>query len=69
MLVQLSKEAGFPTAYRFYHDNGGAAGLKISYRNYLLIEQGKKLPALGRLVTFTWALRLISKTPTANALV
>jgi len=69
MLVQLRKEAGFPTAYKFYHDNGGAPGLKISYRNYLLIEQGKKLPGFERLGTFIWALRLISKTPKANGLV
>jgi DNA-binding Lrp family transcriptional regulator len=67
--VQLRKNAGFPTAYKFYHDNGGQAGLKISYRNYLLIEQGKKLPMFERLGTFTWALRLLSKTAKANELV
>lgn len=62
-LVRLRKEAGFPTAYRFYHDNGGAAGLKISYRKYLLIEQGKNLPVVERVPNLLGALRLPDNTP------
>lgn len=68
MLVQLRKDAGFPTAYRFYHASGGAAGLKMSYRNFLLIEQGKKLPMLDKLGTLIALLRVPAKSTEANAL-
>ena len=69
MLVRLRAAAGFPTAYRFYHDSGGKSVLKLSYRAYLLVEQGKNLPGPDRLGTFIWALRLISKSAEANAFV
>ncbi|MCX5793169.1 MAG: hypothetical protein NTY45_13275 [Elusimicrobia bacterium] len=68
MLTRLREEAGFSTAYRFYHDNGGRAMLGMSYRNYLLVEQGKILPIAGRLQNFLVALRLRSKTGLANEL-
>lgn len=68
-LVRLRKEAGFATAYRFYHDNGGAPAFKVSYRNYLLMEQGKNLPVVGRLVKLLIALRLPLGTPDSTALV
>jgi len=67
-LVKLRKEAGFPTAYRFYHDNAGKPVLKFSYRTYLLFEQGEALPppeALGRISV---ALKLIPKSPPAGLL-
>lgn len=67
-LVKLRKEAGFPTAYRFYHDNAGKPVLKFSYRTYLLFEQGEALPppeALGRISA---ALKLIPKSPPAGQL-
>lgn len=68
-LTQLRKNAGFPTAYRFYHDNGGRPVLKISYRKYLLIEQGSSLPVLERLGIFLFALRIVNKSAEANELV
>jgi len=68
-LTRLRAENGFPTAYRFYHDNGGAPVLKISYRKYLLIEQGKNLPEAQRLPTLLVALRLPQNTPAAAELV
>ena len=68
LLIQLRKKAGFSTAYGFYHDNGGKGVFKISYRGYLMIERGKNLPIAGRLGIFIWALRLISKSAEANAL-
>ncbi len=68
MLTRLREEAGFPTAYRFYHDNGGKAMLGMSYRNYLLMEQGRILPIAGRLRNLLVALRLRSKTGSANEL-
>ncbi|MDP2866296.1 MAG: hypothetical protein Q8O90_08640 [Elusimicrobiota bacterium] len=68
-LTRLRTEGGFPTAYRFYHDNGGAPVLKLSYRKYLLIEQGKNLPGAERLPKLLVALRLPQNTPAARELV
>ncbi|MFC1523015.1 hypothetical protein ACFL6Y_11460 [Elusimicrobiota bacterium] len=48
-LTELRKEAGFETAYQFFHKNGGKKVLKISYQSYLQIEQGRNLPRIDRL--------------------
>lgn len=58
VLRQFRIKAGFPTAYRFYHDNGGAPLLKFSYRKYLHMEQGKLLPVFDRMGILLYALRL-----------
>lgn len=68
-LVQLRKDAGFPTAYKFYHASGGKDVLNISYRKYLLIEQGKILPVIGRLGTFMWGLKITHRTAKAHTFV
>ena len=68
-LTRLRTEAGFPTAYRFFHSNGGAPVLKISYRKYLSLEQGKNLPVFGRLRGLLFGLRMTPKSPAANDLV
>ncbi|HCC48494.1 MAG TPA: hypothetical protein DEQ38_10340 [Elusimicrobia bacterium] len=68
LLCKIRKDAGFPTAYRFYHDNGGAPVLKLSYRNYLLIEQGKVLPEAPRLGKLIVALRLTPRSDAASEL-
>lgn len=68
ILADLRRQAGFPTAYRFFHDNGGRHVLKASYRQYLLWEQGRALPpaaALGRLVP---ALKLLPGSAQHGAL-
>ncbi|PIS46895.1 MAG: hypothetical protein COT17_06185 [Elusimicrobia bacterium CG08_land_8_20_14_0_20_51_18] len=67
-LVKLRTGAGFKTAYSFFQENGGKSVLGISYRKYLLLEQGKNLPALSRLTCFSYALRLVPQGPEANAL-
>lgn len=67
-LTELRKAAGFPTAYRFYHDNGGRKGLGFSYRKYLLFEQGAALPDADTLRRLSPALRLIPGTPAAGRL-
>lgn len=67
-LVRLRKEAGFPTAYRFYYDCGGEPALKVSYRKYLLMEQGKILPVIGRLQRLSQQLRILPGAPSANEL-
>ncbi|HAY23434.1 MAG TPA: hypothetical protein DDW67_08310 [Elusimicrobia bacterium] len=57
-LVKFRKDAGFKTAYRFYHDNGGRLFFKFSYRMCLLIEQGKRMPTFKSLGLYVYALRL-----------
>ena len=69
LFTQLRRDAGFPTAYRFYHDSGGKSVLQLSYRNYLLLEQGKTLPALARLNVFMYALHIVHRSAAAEALV
>ena len=68
-LTRLRKEAGFPTAYRFYHNNGGQPVLKVSYRKYLLMEQGKLLPLFPRLHRIIFTLRYVQRSAPANELV
>ncbi|MDP2865057.1 MAG: hypothetical protein Q8O90_02315 [Elusimicrobiota bacterium] len=68
-LVELRKEAGFPTAYSFFHDNGGVPVLKVSYRNYLMMEKGGILPVFGRLKALIFGLRVAPNGPAAGALV
>lgn len=67
-LAAYRKEAGFPTAYRFYHDNGGKPVLTFSYRKYLLFEQGEALPSPEVLRRISVALKLIPKSPPAGEL-
>ncbi|HBB67403.1 MAG TPA: hypothetical protein DCZ93_08930 [Elusimicrobia bacterium] len=57
-LCKARKDAGFVTAYRFFHDNGGAKALGFSYRQYLLMEQGKSLPACSKLYKLFLSLRV-----------
>jgi hypothetical protein len=68
-LARLRREAGFPTAYRFFFDNGGAAGFGMTYRRYLLIEQGRNLPLVDKLEKILVGLRLPQNTPAATELV
>ncbi|OGR41180.1 MAG: hypothetical protein A2X35_07235 [Elusimicrobia bacterium GWA2_61_42] len=67
-LLRLRKEAGYATAYRFFHDNGGAPVFKVSYRNYLMMEQGRNLPVLGRLEKIIVGLHMPFGTPAAREL-
>ncbi|MDD2805609.1 MAG: hypothetical protein PHV33_08645 [Elusimicrobiales bacterium] len=68
-LTRLRQEAGFKTPHQFYHANGGNAVLKISYRNYLLMEQGKILPVFSRLEKLCAALRMAPKSAQGGELV
>lgn len=69
VLTQLRKDNGFATAYSFYHANGGAPVLQVSYRKYLLVEQGKILPVIDKLRRLSFALRLTPQSPQAHSLV
>jgi hypothetical protein len=68
-LTRFRKEAGFSTAYRFYHGNGGQPVLKLSYRKYLLMEQGKLLPLFQRLHRIISTLRCVANSAPATELV
>ncbi|HAT72196.1 MAG TPA: hypothetical protein DCS63_05210 [Elusimicrobia bacterium] len=61
-LTKYRKEAGFKTAYQFFHCNGAKPFFKISYRMYLLIEQGKLLPPFRNVGTYMHALRLFPQS-------
>jgi len=67
-LVRLRKESCFKTAYSFYYGNGGAPVLKISYRKYLAIEQGKNLPVFGRLRGLLRGLHILPDSQEAQEL-
>lgn len=52
-LMALRKERGFNTAYGFFHKMGGHASFSFSYKHYLLIESGCRLPSqegFGRII-------------------
>ncbi|MCX5793170.1 MAG: hypothetical protein NTY45_13280 [Elusimicrobia bacterium] len=68
-LTKFRKEAGSPTAYRFYHDNGGGPVLKMTYGKYLRMEQGGILPVPERLQKLIVALRLDFGGPQAYELI
>ncbi|MEK9144519.1 MAG: hypothetical protein AAB339_02790 [Elusimicrobiota bacterium] len=57
-LARLRRGAGFPTAYRFYHGNGGRRHFPFTFVHYLRIERGLKLPKPQWLAGFLSALRL-----------
>ena len=43
-LARLRREAGFPTAYAFYHRNGGKRTFPFTYPYYAKLERGTSLP-------------------------
>lgn len=57
-LRKLRLEAGFPTAYKFYHGNGGRRHFPFTYAHYARIERGGKLPRPRWLAPILAALRL-----------
>ncbi|HBB66757.1 MAG TPA: hypothetical protein DCZ93_05555 [Elusimicrobia bacterium] len=65
MLKKYRREAGFISAYSYYHDNGGKTVFRFSYRMYLLIEQGKILPPHGSIPVLLHTLRLLYGTHSA----
>ena len=67
--VRLRKEAGFETAYQFYHKSGGAKVLQCSFPNYLRIEKGSHLPQPHRLPLLCTLLRLPLKPEELRTLV
>ncbi len=68
-LIRLRRSSGFPTAYRFFHDNGGDKVLGMCYRKYLMMEQGRILPLFKHLRGFLFGLRLVRGSAPARELV
>ncbi len=57
-LARLRREAGFPTAYQFYHRNGGRRHFQFTYVHYLRMEKGVSLPKAEWVSTLLLSLRL-----------
>ena len=68
-LKKLLEEAGFRTAYSFFHDNGGRAVFCFSYRMYLAMEDGHKLPPFKAMPLIVHGLRLVALSEPATRLV
>lgn len=56
--MRLRREAGFATAYAFFHRNGGQSAFRCTFPNYLRIEKGAHLPRPERLPKLCALLRL-----------
>ena len=65
-LLARGREAGFPSAYRFYHRNGGRRHFGLTYVHYLRLEKGAKAPRAEAFGAILKALRL-APPPTARA--
>jgi hypothetical protein len=67
-LGRLRRQAGFSSAYHFYHGNGGRRHFGFTYVHYLRVEKGRSLPPAQRLPLLAIALRLSPGQEGAKAL-
>jgi hypothetical protein len=67
-LSALRREAGFPSAYRFYHRNGGRRHFGFTYVHYLRLEKGAKAPRAEAFGAILKALRLAPAADGARAM-
>lgn len=67
-LLALRREAGFPSAYRFYHRNGGRRHFGFTYVHYLRLEKGAKAPRAEAFGAMLKALRLAPAADGARTL-
>ena len=58
ILTGLRRKAGYPTAYGFFHRNGGRAHFGCTYVHYLRLERGARAPQPDALRAMLQALRL-----------
>lgn len=58
-LSRLRQESGFPTAYSFYHRNGGRKVFPFTFPHYRKIERGLSLPRPEWIPVFLSCLRLL----------
>lgn len=57
-LAQARRQAGFKSAYQFYHANGGRRHFPFTYVHYLRLENRGRLPRPGWLAVLLLSLRL-----------
>lgn len=58
-LIKARAAAGFNTAYKFYHHNGGRRHFSFTFVHYLRVEKGASLPKPEGLERILIALRLL----------
>lgn len=58
-LVRARASAGFDTAYKFYHKNGGKRHFPFTFFHYTRVEKGLTMPAPEALPTILTGLRLL----------
>ncbi|MBI2070792.1 MAG: hypothetical protein HYT79_09365 [Elusimicrobia bacterium] len=59
-LKHLRREAGYQSAYAFFHKNGGAPVFGFRYNQYLYLERGQSLPRPKTFIQIGRMLRLAS---------
>lgn len=67
-LIKVRSAAGFATAYKFYHRNGGRRHFKFTFVHYNRIERGVSLPRPEWLQGIFLALRLLPTEAGASRL-
>jgi hypothetical protein len=67
-LIKARTDAGFETAYKFYHRNGGKGHFPFTFVHYLRIEKGESLPRPEWVETLFLALRIMPTQAEARAL-
>ncbi|MFH2204490.1 MAG: hypothetical protein ABIJ96_15350 [Elusimicrobiota bacterium] len=63
LLIRQRQAAGFPTAYAFYHRNGGRGKFNFTFAYYAKIERGKALPRGEWLPPLLTLLKLSPSSP------
>lgn len=67
-LSRIRQRQGFPTAHSFYKLRAGRRSLRMTFRNYLNLEQGKSLPKPERFEALAAALGLEEHSAAAREL-
>jgi len=67
-LIKARAAAGFDTAYKFYHRNGGRKHFAFTFVHYLRIEKGESVPKPEWLERILLALRLMPTQAEAREL-
>ena len=67
-LVIARSAAGYETAYKFYHRNGGRKHFPFTFVHYTRIEKGRSLPRPGWIEPIFVALRLLPAQAQARTL-
>ncbi|MCX5786428.1 MAG: winged helix-turn-helix domain-containing protein [Elusimicrobia bacterium] len=67
-LIKARATAGFDTAYKFYHRNGGRGHFPFTFVHYTRIEKGVSMPAPAALEYIFLALRLLPSQDAARQL-